>query len=183
MPSRAGSRRGQAPPFASLGEFSSALERFEQGDSRDVLRGVLQRGARSSRPIAALFAVPVAGDAACGRAFASGAATHRCSAAADTRSPQTGRVPERAATADRRRGADLQVLRRRRRSGLACALIAAVGRCRPRRHSSRRLRWASPSGTESRPACRDKAIRLRAGVARGRSPHLPLTIRRRTPRQ
>jgi hypothetical protein len=36
----------EAPPFASLGEFSSALERFEKGPSRDVLRGVLQRGAR-----------------------------------------------------------------------------------------------------------------------------------------
>ena len=47
----------EAPPFASLGEFSSALERFEKGASRDVLRGVLQRGARPSRPIAALFAV------------------------------------------------------------------------------------------------------------------------------
>ena len=47
----------EAPPFASLGEFSSALERFEQGASRDVLRGVLQRGARSSPPVAALFAV------------------------------------------------------------------------------------------------------------------------------
>ena len=47
----------EAPPFASLGEFSSALERFEKGASRDVLRGVLQRGARPSRPVAALFAV------------------------------------------------------------------------------------------------------------------------------
>ena len=47
----------EAPPFASLGEFSSALERFEKGASRDVLRGVLQRGARPSRPIAA----PIAG--------------------------------------------------------------------------------------------------------------------------
>ena len=47
----------EAPPFASLGEFSSALERFEKGASRDVLRGVLQRGARPSRPIAAPFAV------------------------------------------------------------------------------------------------------------------------------
>ena len=47
----------EAPPFASLGEFSSALKRFEQGASRDVLRGVLQRGARPSRPIAAPIAV------------------------------------------------------------------------------------------------------------------------------
>ena len=47
----------EAPPFASLGEFSSALERFEKGASRDVLRGVLQRGARPSRPIAAPIAV------------------------------------------------------------------------------------------------------------------------------
>ena len=43
----------EAPPFASLDEFSTALERFEKGASRDVLRGVLQRGARPSRPIAA----------------------------------------------------------------------------------------------------------------------------------
>jgi hypothetical protein len=44
----------EAPPFASLGEFSNALARFEKGASRDVLRGVLQRGARCpSRPIAA----------------------------------------------------------------------------------------------------------------------------------
>jgi hypothetical protein len=42
----------EAPPFASLDEFSSALERFNKGASRDVLRGVLQRGARRSRPIA-----------------------------------------------------------------------------------------------------------------------------------
>jgi hypothetical protein len=47
----------EAPPFASLGEFSSALERFEKGASRDVLRGVLQRGARPSRPIAVPIAV------------------------------------------------------------------------------------------------------------------------------
>jgi Tol biopolymer transport system component len=57
----------EAPPFASLGEFSSALLRFEKGASRDVLKGVLQRGARP-RPIAAPIAVaptpvtpPVAG--------------------------------------------------------------------------------------------------------------------------
>ena len=49
----------EAPPFASLGEFSSALERFEKGASRDVLRGVLQRGARPPRPIEApIAAVP-----------------------------------------------------------------------------------------------------------------------------
>jgi WD40-like Beta Propeller Repeat len=47
----------EAPPFASVGEFSSALKRFEKGASRDVLRGVLQRGARPSRPIAAPIAV------------------------------------------------------------------------------------------------------------------------------
>ena len=47
----------EAPPFASLGEFSSALERFEKGASRDVLRGFLQRSARPSRPIAAPIAV------------------------------------------------------------------------------------------------------------------------------
>jgi WD40-like Beta Propeller Repeat len=48
----------EAPPFASLGEFSNALERFEKGARRDMLRGVLQRGARPSRPIAASIAVP-----------------------------------------------------------------------------------------------------------------------------
>ncbi len=42
----------EAPPFGSLGEFSHALERFEKGASRDVLRGILQRSARPSRPIA-----------------------------------------------------------------------------------------------------------------------------------
>jgi hypothetical protein len=36
----------EAPPFASPAEFSNALARFEKGASRDVLRGVLQRGAR-----------------------------------------------------------------------------------------------------------------------------------------
>jgi hypothetical protein len=47
----------EAPPFASLDEFSNALERFEKGASRDVLRGVLQRGARPSRPMAVPIAV------------------------------------------------------------------------------------------------------------------------------
>jgi hypothetical protein len=40
----------EAPPFKSLDEFSTALERFEKGASRDVLRGILQRIARPSRP-------------------------------------------------------------------------------------------------------------------------------------
>ena len=43
----------EAPRFASLDEFSTALARFETGASRDVLRGLLQRGAHASRPIAA----------------------------------------------------------------------------------------------------------------------------------
>ncbi len=47
----------EAPPFGSLSEFSKVLERFEKGASRDVLRGVLQRGARPSRPVAAPIAV------------------------------------------------------------------------------------------------------------------------------
>jgi WD40 repeat protein len=47
----------EAPPFGSLHEFSNALARFEKGASRDVLRGVLQRGARPSRPIAAPIAL------------------------------------------------------------------------------------------------------------------------------
>ena len=42
----------EAAPFASLSEFSSALKRFEKGSGREVLRGLLQRGARPSRPIA-----------------------------------------------------------------------------------------------------------------------------------
>jgi Tol biopolymer transport system component len=48
----------EAPAFASLDEFSTALERFEQGDRRDVLRGILQRSVRPSRPIAT--PIPVA---------------------------------------------------------------------------------------------------------------------------
>jgi hypothetical protein len=48
-----GVEASEAPPFASLGEFSSVLERFEKGETRDVLRGLVQRGARPSRPIAA----------------------------------------------------------------------------------------------------------------------------------
>jgi len=48
----------EAPPFGSPEEFSNALARFEKGASRDVLRGVLQRGARPSRPIAAPIAMP-----------------------------------------------------------------------------------------------------------------------------
>lgn len=44
----------EAPPFASVGEFSRTLERFEKGASRDVLRGLLQRSARPSHPIAAV---------------------------------------------------------------------------------------------------------------------------------
>jgi hypothetical protein len=47
----------EAPPFASLDEFSSALARFEHGASRDVLRGLLQRGARPSRPVVAPIAI------------------------------------------------------------------------------------------------------------------------------
>jgi hypothetical protein len=43
----------EAPPFATPGEFSSALARFEKGATREVLRGVLQRGARPSSPGAA----------------------------------------------------------------------------------------------------------------------------------
>ncbi len=45
-----------APPFGSLAEFSNALARFENGSTRDVLRGLLQRGARLSDPIAAPLA-------------------------------------------------------------------------------------------------------------------------------
>jgi TolB protein len=40
----------EAPPFVSLDEFSRTLERFEKGPTHDVLRGVLQRGARPSAP-------------------------------------------------------------------------------------------------------------------------------------
>ena len=158
----------EAPPFASLGEFSSALERFEKGASRDVLRGVLQRGARPSRPIAAGIAVARAdaGDAARGRAFG-GASAHRRSVAADTRGPQTGSVLERAATADRRPPADVQVLRRRRRSGLACSLFAALGTGGRRGTPRVVYRGLRHRGRNHRPACRDTTIRLRARVGRG----------------
>lgn len=47
----------EAPPFKSLDEFSRVLKRFERGGSRDVLRGVVQRGAPPSPPIAPLVAV------------------------------------------------------------------------------------------------------------------------------
>ena len=47
----------EAPPFESVGEFSRALERFDRGERRDVLRGVLQRGALTSRSSAAPRAV------------------------------------------------------------------------------------------------------------------------------
>lgn len=47
----------EAPPFESLDEFSTALARFEQGSRRDVLRGVVQRGARPARPVAVPIAV------------------------------------------------------------------------------------------------------------------------------
>jgi hypothetical protein len=57
----------EAPPFASLGEFSRALERFERGASRDVLRQLLQRGARPRRPIEApIAAAPAAAAPAAG---------------------------------------------------------------------------------------------------------------------
>ena len=38
----------EAPAFESADDFSRALERFEHGDRRDVLRGVLHRGALAS---------------------------------------------------------------------------------------------------------------------------------------
>ena len=47
----------EAPPFASVREFSSALARFERGASRDVLRCLLQRGAPPARPSAAPLAL------------------------------------------------------------------------------------------------------------------------------
>jgi WD40 repeat protein len=47
----------EAPPFGSLGEFSTTLARFEKGANREVLRGVLQRGARPTAPMAPLDAV------------------------------------------------------------------------------------------------------------------------------
>ena len=36
----------EAPPYGSLADFSKALERFEKGASRDVLQGLVRRGAR-----------------------------------------------------------------------------------------------------------------------------------------
>jgi hypothetical protein len=44
----------EAPPFNSLDEFSTVLERFEKGERRDVLRGVVQR-ALSTPPIAQMI--------------------------------------------------------------------------------------------------------------------------------
>jgi hypothetical protein len=40
----------EAPPFDSLGAFSTALQRFEAGERREVLRGLLQRVARRPAP-------------------------------------------------------------------------------------------------------------------------------------
>jgi hypothetical protein len=51
-----GLERVEAPPFASLEEFSKVLARFEKGASRDVLRGVLERSGLRSHPIAAPIA-------------------------------------------------------------------------------------------------------------------------------
>ncbi len=48
----------EAPPFASLDEFSRTLERFQKGASRDVLRGFLQRAAGASGPVTPIAAVP-----------------------------------------------------------------------------------------------------------------------------
>jgi len=45
----------EAPPFNSLGEFSTVLERFEKGERRHVLRGVVQR-ARATPPITQMIA-------------------------------------------------------------------------------------------------------------------------------
>jgi TolB protein len=47
----------EAPPFKSLDEFSRVLKRFEKGASRDVLSGVMQRGAPPSPAIAQPIAV------------------------------------------------------------------------------------------------------------------------------
>jgi hypothetical protein len=140
----------EAPPFASPAEFSSVLERFQKGASRDVLRGILQRAAGPSRSIAEPTAVAPAPEDACGGAFASGAAAH-----------------DRSATTGRCRAADVQVVRRPRRSGLHCGLVTAVGTGRRgviRRVVCRRLRRR---GRHHHPPCRDKAIRLRARVAPG----------------
>ena len=158
----------EAPPFASLDEFSSALERFEKGASRDVLRGVLQRGARPSRPIAA----PIAGRRRRSRRLRQGVRQWRRGPPSFRRRPTlVVRKPAASSSeptaADRCRAADVQVLRRRRSSGLACARIAAVGtggRGGTRRVVCGELRRRVRN---HRPACRDKAIRLRARVARG----------------
>ncbi|HTI35954.1 MAG TPA: hypothetical protein VL484_00235 [Vicinamibacterales bacterium] len=48
----------EAPRFASLLDFANALDRFERGSSRDVLRGLLDRVIRPSIPTAT--AAPVA---------------------------------------------------------------------------------------------------------------------------
>jgi hypothetical protein len=57
-------RAVEAPPFASPDEFAAALARFERGARRDVLKGLLQRGARPSRAVPPAVAVTaVAGPA------------------------------------------------------------------------------------------------------------------------
>ena len=174
----------EAPPFASLGEFSSALERFEKGASRDVLRGVLQRGARPSRPIAAPIAVapaPVTPPAA-GRSPVA---------------PRPTVVPPRSTLVVRKPAASSseppsQSLPRRRCSGPSAPTEKRARLCthrggghwRPRRHSSRRLRWASPSRTESPTGVpRQSHPAPRACRPGSRPPHLLRTIRLRTRRK
>ena len=186
----------EAPPFASLGEFLAHTGTVRKGSAprrtqrlAAALRAAIasDRGADRRRANAA-----DAADAASGSECASGAAAHgsdrgtdrRGAAAADPASgsdcargaaahgSDRGTVLERGVTADRCSATDVQVLRRRRTSGLACALIAAAvtgGRGGTPRVVCGGLRRR---GRSHRPPCRDKAIRLRARVAR--------SVRRRT---
>ena len=157
----------EAPPFASLDEFSRALERFEQGASRDVLRGVLQRGARPSRPIAAPFAVaptPVTLPAAGPSPVA----------------PRPTVVPPRPTLVVRKpAGSSSEPPQPIAAVAPMFRSFGADGEPSSPVHSSRR--WAMltggtrrvvcgglrPRGPNHRPACRDKTIRLCARVARG----------------
>ena len=167
MPSRAGSRRSKRRPSRRWANSRARWSGSKGSEPRRAERRPAARRAPIASDCGADHRGAGAGDAGCDRALARSAGAHRRSAAADTRGPQTGSVLERADPADRCRAADVQVLRRRRSSGLACAPIAAVGtggRGGTRRVVCGELRRRVRN---HRPACRDKAIRLRARVVRG----------------
>ena len=174
----------EAPPFASLGEFSSLLERFEKGASRDVLRGVLQRSARSSPPVAALFAVaatpvtlPAAGPSPL---VPRPVVPPRPTLVVRKPAESSGGPPQPIAAAP-------PMFRSFDADGEASSPVCTHGgggEWRRRRHSSRPLRWASPSRTESPTGVpRQSHPALRACRPGSRPPHLVPTTRLRTPRK